>query len=322
MWCYAFEVDGVKTLDPSNMQLRRDTYKVDNLVFAPGPAASLYSVSAVPHGAVSTVWYPSKSLNKTRRMNVYTPPGYESGSGRYPVLYLLHGMGGDEAEWVTAGRAPQILDNLIAQGRAKPMIIVMPNGHSSQDAAPDFVPVTNPAQVGGGSEGMSFPESVVPDIMPFVEKSYRVVANRENRAVAGLSMGGAHALYAGLRNLDQFAWVAGFSGAYIMYNTGRGRSGPVAASEAAAGATPQGSGVFDQIFPHLDASANARLRLLYLSCGLDDPLLSSNRQIKTWLKEKGVHFEEVETPEYAHVWRYWRLSLSEVAPKLFQPSGK
>lgn len=321
MWCYSFQVDGVKTLDPSNMLLRRDVLQVNNLVFAPGAAASLYSVNAVPHGTVAAVWYPSPSLKKTRRMHVYTPPGYESGSGRYPVLYLLHGAGGDEAEWLNSGRTAQILDNLIAQGQARPMIVVMPNGHAGQEAAPDVVPVANPIQVSQGAsraaEMMDFPDSLVADVVPFIEKHYRVLADREHRAVAGLSMGGAQAAYIGLRNLDKFAWVASFSGAFVIWQYGRSRGAQGSAR------VPEDAGpVFERLFSRLDAGANQRLRLLYFSCGLDDFLLDINRRFKDWLKAQGLRFVDVETPGYAHVWSYWRKSLAETAPRLFQPQGK
>ncbi len=316
MWCYSFQVDGVKTLDPSNMRLQRDVLNVNNLVFAPGAAASLYSVNAVPHGTVAAVWYPSPSLKKTRRMHVYTPPGYESGRERYPVLYLLHGAGGDEAEWLNAGRTAQILDNLIAQGQARPMIVVMPNGHAGQEAAPDVVPVANPIQVSQGAsraaEMMDFPDSLVADVVPFVEKNYHVLADREHRAVAGLSMGGAQAAYVGLRNLDKFAWVASFSGAFVIWQYGGGRGG-----QGSAPAPEEPGPVFEKLFPGLDASANQRLRLLYFSCGLDDFLLDINRKFKDWLKAKGLRFADVETPGYAHVWSYWRKSLAETAPRMF-----
>jgi enterochelin esterase family protein len=321
MWCYSFQVDGVKTLDPSNMRLRRDVLRVDNLVFAPGAAASLYSVNAVPHGTVSAVWYPSPSLKKTRRMHVYTPPGYESGRNRYPVLYLLHGAGGDEAEWLNSGRTAQILDNLIARGAVRPMIVVMPNGHAGQEAAPDHVTVADPIQTSQGAsraaEMMDFPDSLAADVVPFVENNYRVLADREHRAVAGLSMGGAQAAYIGLRNLDKFAWVASFSGAFVIWQYGRGRGAQGAAPP------PEDPGpVFDRLFPNLDSGASARLRLLYLSCGLDDFLLDINRKFKDWLKTKSLRFIDVETPGYAHVWRYWRKSLAETTPLLFQPQGK
>jgi enterochelin esterase family protein len=321
MYCYAFLVDGVKTLDPSNMRLRRDVLQVDNLVFAPGPAASLYSVNRTPHGTVSAVWYPMPSLNKTRRMYVYTPPGYEEIRGRYPVLYLLHGAGGDETEWLNSGRTAQIMDNLIAEGKARPMIVVMPNGHASQEAAPDYADEPNPPQTGGGDARaaamMDFPDSLTADIVPFVEKNYRALADRENRAVAGLSMGGAQAAYAGLRNLDKFAWVASFSGAFVIWQPGRGGAGQSSGAPAA-----ENSAVFGRMFPNLDAGANARLRLLYFSCGLDDFLLEINREFKNWLKGKGLRFVDLETPHYAHVWSYWRKSLADIAPRLFQPAAK
>ena len=221
-WGYAFLVNGTKTMDPQNPRFKRDTAKFDSALLIPGPESSLFAVDDVPHGTVSAIWCPSPSLHLTRRMLVYTPPGYETAHERYPVLYLLHGAGGDEEEWTAQGRTPEILDHLIAQGKAKPMIVVMPNGHASQSVTPALAAPPTPS-MNSGEGGMRlapyelFPASLIGDVIPFVDKTYRTLSNRENRAVAGLSMGGSQALYAGLKHRDRFAWVASFSGAFILW---------------------------------------------------------------------------------------------------------
>ncbi len=333
LWDYTFRVNGIRTLDPANSRVKRNATPFDNSVLIPGAESSLYEVNNVPHGTLSAVWYPSPTLKLTRRMRVYTPPGYESGRSRYPVLYLFHGAGGDEEEWTLMGRAAQILDNLIAAGKAKPMIVVMPNGHASQTATRDVIPPAPtagpsrggaPGQPGGDATYGLFPDSIINDVIPFVDKTYRVAQGRENRAVAGVSMGGAQSVYTGLRNLDRFAWVAGFGGAYVLW------PGAMVQAQVAPGAAAgRGPGVgqrlniraVDEIFSKLDAKANSQLRLFYMSCGTEDGLVTAGRQLKEWLKSKGIQFVDVETPGYAHVWSYWRKSLADLVRRLFQPKG-
>ena len=333
MYTYAFVSEGLRARDTRNSRFKDS----GSVLIVPGDPGSLYEVNDVPHGTVAQVWYDSPSLKSARLMNVYTLPGYEAGNARYPVLYLLHGAGGDEDEWLTNGRTPQILDNLIAKGRAKPMIVVMPNGHPAQKAASSLVPPAAapgagqaagagrgaapgaPGAASGASAGglVDFSGSLVTDVIPFVEARYRVLPGRENRAVAGLSMGGAQALYAGLRNIDRFAWVGGFSGAYILWPGARAAAAP------APGATPPGGGqnlnteAVDEAFPGL-AADSPKLRLFYLTVGLDDFLLSSNRQFAQWLNAKAIKHEYIETPGYAHVWSYWRVNLADFAPRLFR----
>jgi enterochelin esterase-like enzyme len=207
-YVYVFVVDGVQTLDPQNVFHVRDGARYGNSLRIPGDLTNNYAVNDVPHGTLSLVWYPSPALKLTRRLYVYTPPGYETGKARYPVFYLLHGGGGDEDAWTTLGRAPEIMDNLIAQGKAKPMIVVMTNENSNQIAAPDFVaapqggrgagaPTTGAAQPGNpmqGSAMLNFPKSIVTDLIPFIDKAYRTMPGRESRAIAGLSMGGGMTL--------------------------------------------------------------------------------------------------------------------------------
>ena len=193
MYVYTFLVDGVRALDPSNPAVVRDGSYVESHVLVPGDYANLLDIKDVPHGRVSAVWYPSPTLGMSRRLLVYTPPGYEKGTETYPVLYLLHGAGGDEEGWINRGRANYILDNLIAAGKSKPFIIVVTNGIAANPAAPDDRPLKLPAAQTSGPGAMisgKFEESVVKDVIPFVESNFRVKADPANRALAGLSMGG------------------------------------------------------------------------------------------------------------------------------------
>ncbi len=208
-YVYVFVVDGVQTLDPQNIFHVRDGQRYGNALRVVGEFSSNYGVNDVPHGTVHQVWYPSPALKLARRLYVYTPAGYETGTARLPVFYLLHGGGGDEDAWTTLGRAPQIMDNLIAQGKARPMIVVMTNENANQIAAPDFVaPVpTGSGNTMQGAAMLDFPKSIITDLIPFIDKAYRTVADREHRAIAGLSMGGGMTLLAAFNNLDTFAWV-------------------------------------------------------------------------------------------------------------------
>ncbi len=321
-WIYTFQVNGVTTLDPRNVNTRRNTTRIENTLLVPGPASADYMVDAVPHGTLSLQWYPSPTVNATRRAYVYTPPGYEHGTGRYPVLYLLHGGSGDEDAWNSCGRATQILDNLIAQGKARPMIVVMPNANTTRIAAPDLVPAPpslpafrDPARF------PHFPDSLVHDLVPFVDKTYRTLADREHRAIAGLSVGGAQTMYTAFNHLDLFAWVAAFSGGYpVMPGVAIDVPPPPnAASLKGPDLTKSLDPVkFAALMPQLDADANARLRLLYISIGLDDALITTHGVVKQVLKDKGVKYELVEFPNQQHEWPVWRLSLRDLLPRLFR----
>mgnify|MGYP000811968688 CR=1 FL=1 len=196
LYGYSFIVDGLRMMDPSNVYMIRDVATVTNVFIIGGDRADLYKVNKVPHGTVSRMWYNSPSLGMDRRLTIYTPAGYETSGKRYPVLYLLHGMGGDEEAWISLGRTAQILDNLIAQGKAKPMIVVMPNGNASQEAAPGessrgMVPPT--MQLPKTMEGSY--EQAFPEIVKFIDKNYRTIKSKSGRAIAGLSMGGFHSLH-------------------------------------------------------------------------------------------------------------------------------
>ena len=291
---YNFIVDGVTSLDPMNKYTMRGL-NIHNILMVPGKESSLYQVNDVPHGTVAGVWYESPTLKTTRRMMVYTPPGYESSKERYPVLYLLHGGGGDEFEWETAGRTPQILDNLIAQGKAKPMIVVMPNGHVNQrmsaglGAVAGETPKTTAAAGGPKMAGGAFPASLVKDVIPFVEKSYRVIADQDHRAVAGLSMGGGHTMAVTTQNPQTFAHIGVFSAGW-------------------------NSGDADA----LAAIKKGGVKLFYVACGTEDKLaIESSRRLAKQLEQVGLQATYRETPG-GHTWFVWRLYLSEFAPQLFR----
>ena len=218
LYCYNFMVDGLKINDPANVYVIRDIASVFNVFIVGGERADYYKVNNVPHGTVSKVWYESPSLGINRRMTVYTPAGYESSGKRYPVFYLLHGMGGDENAWSELGRAAQIMDNLIAQGKAEPMILVMTNGNAIQEAAPgesSLGMVTPTMQLAKTMEG-SF-ETHFPEVVKFVDKHYRTKANKKNRAIAGLSMGGYHSLHISKQYPDLFNYVGLFSAAIFPF---------------------------------------------------------------------------------------------------------
>jgi enterochelin esterase family protein len=282
-----------------------------------------YEINDVPHGSVSAVWYPSPTLEMTRRVTVYTPPGYESGGKRYPVLYLIHGGGGDEQAWVDMGRAPEIFDNLIAQGKMLPTIVVIPNANEWELTSPNDKPVTTPP---GGNSGqiLRFPESLVKDLVPYVDKTYRTQADREHRAVAGLSRGGAQTLYAAMNNLNDFAWVGVFSGGLpllpnVLINI------PMPADAATRRGPDLGHSIdpekFESLLPTLGPAVNTKLRLFYLTIGTDDGLVESWQDARKVFDEKGVKYVWVERPGFGHEWRFWRLALTDFASRIFQPAS-
>jgi enterochelin esterase family protein len=317
---YNFYVDGAPLLDPRNPHTRRDGLQVASSLIVPGAESALLSVNNVPHGTLAQVWYDSPTLKMKRRVYIYTPPGYEAGRSRYPVLYLLHGAGGDEDAWTNNGRAPQILDNLIASGRMKPMIVVMPNGNASQSASQDYVTLAAPPNPNGS---MAFADSVVSDLIPFVDKTYRTRTDRDNRAIAGLSMGGGHTLWTAFHHLDHFAWVTSFSGAYSLVP---GAAITIPPPPNAADLRQPGltqSFDPDKLFaalPDLTSAANARLKLFSMYIGSHDGLLTQQRLLKSTLDAKRIHVTATEVPGYIHEWAFWRVALIDLLPRLFQPS--
>jgi enterochelin esterase-like enzyme len=306
LYGYTFNVDGARVWDPANMQLKRDGTRIESVLIVPGERGDLYSRKDVPHGTLAQVWYDSPTLNLKRRLYVYTPPGYETSGEKYPVLYLLHGAGGDEDAWTSLGRTPQILDNLIATGKCKPMLVVMTNGNVNQTAAPDIVPATAAARGdrgamgapgaapgggaagggGGGIGGGAFPDSLAKDVVPFIEKTYRVIANKQNRAVAGLSMGGGHTVTVSNANPDMFDYI---------------------------GVMSMGNNNADQF----NALAAAKPKLYWVGCGQADSLITSARQLVEILKSKGFNYKYFESTG-GHTWYNWRIYLTELAPLLFK----
>jgi enterochelin esterase family protein len=265
-----------------------------SLVHVPGPPELSWELKEVPRGTLHRHFYRSAVAGEERDFYVYTPPGYDpAGEVEYPILYLLHGITDDASAWTTAGRAHVILDNLIAEEKARPMLVVMPLGYGFPNIARDlFKLFGDPAMQRQSLE--KFSATVLDELVPQVEKAYRVAGDRDSRAIAGLSMGGAQALHIGLNHPDRFGWVGSFSGAFVMYGDDYARH-----------------------FPKLDGEAASRLRLLWLACGKEDFLIEPHRKFEGWMKEKGVKFHSKETPG-AHTWMLWRRYLTEVAPLLFR----
>ena len=281
---YTFLVDGVSTVDPRNPDSAEDLSGVESILRVPGK--DFMDIKNVPHGKVSQVWYYSTALGRTRRMTVYTPPGYEAGSTKYPVFYLLHGAGGSDGAWVSVGNANFILDNLIAAKAAKPMIVVMPDGH-----------VTNTFDVGTmGKDG--YVEDFLKDILPYVEKNYRVTANRANRAIAGLSMGGAQTLSIALPHLEMFSHIGVFSSG--LFN---GADDPLVKTNLKA----------------LDNPALKKdLKVFWTGIGKNDSLaMPANDAMLKVLKDHGFKVDS-HTTAGAHDWVNWQNYLNEFAPLLFK----
>jgi enterochelin esterase family protein len=293
LYNYSFSVDGVHTLDPANLLMKYNLLNPENMVHVAGPKSLVWEINDVPHGQIHRQPFKSRMVGEQRNYIVYTPPGYdEKAAKRYPVLYLLHGYSDDATAWPTAGRANVILDNLIARGQAKPMVVVMPLGYGN------LAIVTNGwAKVGDPvlwqQNVDKFTEILLREIIPQVEKTYRVAKDREFRAIAGLSMGGTESLETGLNHPDRFAWVGSFSAGGMSTN-------------------------YAAQFPGLDRKAGDKLRLLWIACGRDDRLIRNNRAYCEWLKSKDIHYTWVETPG-AHTFNVWRRNLGDFAPLLFQP---
>lgn len=306
LYGYSFIVDGVRTIDPNNVQVRRDGSRYENFFIIPGPESDLYiQKHGVPHGTVSKVWYKSSVLEMDRRLYVYTPAGYETGKTRYPVFYLLHGAGGDEDAWTNMGRAAQIMDNLIAQGRAKPMIVVMTNGNANQAGAQNEVPPLQ-TQPGQGPEAFTryagkFEEHLVKDVVPFIEKNYRTLKGKDNRAIAGLSMGGAHTQTITNDNPGMFSYIGVFS--MGLMNPGS-RDQDVSALEKERDAK-------------IEALKNSGYKLYWIGCGKDDFVYQSVINLRNFLDKHNFKYIYRESTG-GHTWANWRIYLSEFAPLLFK----
>jgi enterochelin esterase-like enzyme len=297
IWSYNFRVQGVEVPDPSNASIKPvpPGFPMASFVEVPGTSPAFYDSRPVPHGDVRVVMYESKTMGVTRYLWIYTPPGYDESKVKYPVLYLLHGNGEAQNGWVMNGRANIILDNLIADRKAQPMLVVMPQGHALQAAG--VAPLVRlPGETQMYSE--RFPKDLLEDVIPLVERRFRVIADADHRAIAGLSMGGGQALTIGLTHQELFHYVLGYSAAL---------SAQFMNSEQE----------FKDVLAH-PAKATAKLHLLWVSCGRQDFLYEANRQFADTLKGKGVKLTYRET-EGAHVWSVWRNNLNESAPLLFTP---
>jgi len=295
VWEYSFQVDGLNVLDPMNTAFKPQRETGKSIVHIPGNPPNPWDWQNVPHGTVHEHRYDSKALGRPRELVVYTPPGYEQGlagdsAPRWPLLVLQHGSGDNQATWVQHGKAHWILDNLIAAGRARPMIVLMIDGHplgqQSRDAAPQR----------RGAALDAFRRELLEDALPLVESLYSVAPGANNRAICGLSMGGGQSLGVGLTNLDRFAWVGAFSAAP-----------PSAEASQAILADP--------------AASNTKLKLLWIGVGQDDSLKSRNEEFVAALKDKGVRHEWRLTAGN-HSWPVWRGYLAEFAPLLFQAANK
>ncbi|WPR76832.1 esterase [Algoriphagus sp. NG3] len=299
LYSYSFIVDGLKITDPNNPFLIRDVASVTNVFLVGEGQAALYKVKDVPHGSVTRRWYDSPGLGMDRRLTVYTPPGYEQSKEKFPVLYLLHGAGGDEEAWIALGRTAQIMDNLIAQGKAKPMIVVMPNGNVIQDAAP-----------GEGSEGMYKPAFMIPktmdgtyeanfmDIVKFIESNYQVKSDKTNRAIAGLSMGGYHTMHISRFYPDTFDYMGLFSAAIMPREDAT-------------------NSVYSDIEGTLKTQMDNGYKLYWIAIGKTDFLYDANKEYRAKLDAMGMPYEYIES-EGGHIWRNWRVYLTQFAPLLFQ----
>lgn len=288
---YSIVVDSVRSLDPYNHGLVPNLISPGNYVHVPGMSLP-WEVNDVPRGEIHHHFYKSAVADDQRDFYVYTPPGYDPASKKtYPVLYLLHGFSDDASGWTAVGRANVILDNLIAQGKAKPMIVVMPLGYGTMEMITLGWGAWSHTDV-RDKNFSKFREALLTEVMPKVESEYRVTKDRKARAIAGLSMGGSESLLTGLNNLDKFAWIGAFS----------------------SGGIPD---EFEKDFPGLDAKANQQIRLLWIACGTEDRLITVNRNLRAWLKTKGVQHTDIET-RGMHTWMVWRRNLAEFAPLLFR----
>jgi enterochelin esterase-like enzyme len=289
---YSFVADGVNLCDPGNPVMKANLLNSANLVHVPGPASLSWEMTDVPHGEIHHHFYHSSVAGDDRDYFVYTPPGYDpAGSERYPTLYLLHGFSDDASGWTAVGRANIILDNLIAWGHAKPMVVVMPLGYGTMEV---IAARSNQDPALAARNTSLFQESLLREVLPRVERDYRVERDRRARAIAGLSLGGEESLRVGLNHPETFAWIGSFS----------------------AGGLDRIS--FPEAFPKIAAGAGGQPQLLWIACGLDDRLLDSNRKFRDWLGSKGVRHTDIETPG-SHTWMVWRRNLTVFAPLLFRP---
>ncbi len=305
LYGYSFIVDGVSTIDPNNVMVRRDGARYASYFIIPGAESDLYiQKNNVPHGNVSKVWYNSPVLGMDRRMYVYTPAGYEKNNQKYPVFYLLHGAGGDEDAWTDMGRAAQIMDNLIAQGKAKPMLVIMTNGNANQAGAQNVV--TNAPVQGDGMGAYQrlagkFEAHLVKDLIPFIDKNYRVLSDKDNRAIAGLSMGGAQTQTITNYNPGMFGYIGVFSMGIMNF-----------------GQQNQDAAKLDkERDTKIEALKKSGYKLYWIGCGKDDFVYQSVVNLRNTLDKHNFKYVYRESTG-GHTWANWRIYLSEFAPQLFK----
>jgi len=286
---YTFTVDGVRGIDPVNPMVKLGDRSSESMFEVPGDQPAPYDIQNVSHGTVHINWYPSATVGALRSIYVYTPPGYEQSKSRLPVLYLLHGSGDTESGWVEIGRANLILDNLIAAGTAKPMIIVMPYGRPLPDVM--LIPSAGRGPANANNE---FAKDLLDDVIPYVEKLYRVSSKPDDRAIAGLSMGGGQALQIGTSHLDTFHYIGAFSAG--------GRGNPEETYKD---------------FLADPAAANKKLKVFYIACGKADALFAGSQALSEALDKRQIKHQFAPSEE-GHVWRNWRNYLTAFAPELFR----
>ncbi len=306
LYGYTYAIDGVNSIDPNNVQVRRDGTRYQSFFIIPGSESDLYfNKNDVAHGTVTKIWYKSEVLGFQRRVYVYTPAGYESGTQKYPVFYLLHGAGGDEDAWTNMGRAAQIMDNLIAQGKSKPMIVVMTNGNANQAGAQNEVlPIPSTGEQGMASYQRyagKFEEHLVKDVIPFVEKNFRTLTGKDNRAIAGLSMGGAHTQTITNNNPGMFGYIG-------VYSMGIMNMGPQ---------TQDAEKIEQERITKLTALKNSGYKLYWIAVGKDDFVYKGVITLRETLDKVGLKYIYRESTG-GHTWANWRIYLSEFVPMLFK----
>ena len=310
LYSYTFNIDGMTGVkDPGNIYVNRDIVSFSNIFIVSekqGDKGDIYRVNEVKHGNLSKVWYDSPTLKMQRRMTIYTPAGYDKGSN-YPVLYLMHGAGGDENAWSELGRAAQILDNLIATGKAKPMIVVMPNGNTDCQAAPGEWSrgMYQPTFMGSvNQKSIATMDESFMDIVKYVESHYKVAKNKKNRAICGLSMGGGHTFATSKRYPDTFNYIGLFS-AGLHISGDRTKSFYQLLQENT------------EVQKQLARLFASKPALYWIAIGKTDFLYQQNSDLRKYLDEKGYPYEYLET-DGGHIWRNWRIYLTEFAQKIFK----
>ncbi|MGD1108593.1 MAG: alpha/beta hydrolase-fold protein [Terracidiphilus sp.] len=302
---YSLVIDGATVSDPASMSFFGANKMSSGIEVPESDAdAAYYTVQDVPHGEVRQFRYYSKVTETWRRAFVYTPPGYDNGVTRYPVLYLQHGGGEDEHGWVIQGKADIILDNLIAEKKAVPMIIVMDKGYAvAADKKPYVQAPGEPVDMNRAFSLLAFEKVMISDLIPAIDRSYRTIPDRDHRAMAGLSMGGAQTFYIVLNNLDKFAYLGGFSG------VPGGNGGPVINTKTDFGGVLADADVF-----------NKRMKLAWFGIGTEEPgTMSQGMQaFREAITKAGIKYVYYESPGTSHEWLTWRRDLKEFTPRLFK----